>query len=68
LGDKNEIRKPMHYHAPVAFFDDVRQHSESGRETGVAVGEDVRIRAFSPVYIDWRVYGFLDIRAVKVER
>ena len=58
----------MHYHTPVAFLDDVRQHSKSRRGTGVAVGEDIHIGAFSPVYVDGRMDGFLDVRAVKVER
>jgi len=58
----------MHYHAPVAFLDDVRQHSKSRWETGIAVREDVHTRAFSPVYFDGRVDGFLDVRTVKVER
>lgn len=58
----------MHNYTPVAFFDDAGQHGERGRQAGVLVGEDIHIRAFSPVYVDGRVDSFLDVSTVEIER
>jgi hypothetical protein len=59
----------MHNHGPDVFLDDVRQHCECRRQAGVVVvGEDILVATCSPVYIEGRVDGFLDIRAVEVER
>jgi hypothetical protein len=58
----------MHNHCPVAFLDDIRQHSEYRWQAGVVVGEDIHIGTYNPVYIEGRMDGFLDVRAVEVER
>ena len=64
--NQDEITKAMYDNSSFALLNNIGKDIERGRRTGISLGENIDLGAYSPIHVHWGMNGLLDIFSIEI--